>query len=62
MIMLELLIEVPYSQCYLLVLIPIVIQMGTVKEFITHRLDLSLNHLNRFYKDLRSKNSVAFLR
>ena len=36
--------------------------MGTVKEFITHRLDLILNHLDRLYKDLRSKNSVAFLR
>ena len=50
MIMIELLIDIPNSQWYFLVLIRIVKQKTTVKEFTTHRLDLRLNHLDRVTK------------
>ena len=40
------------------VFIPSVEQMKTAKAFIIHRLVLDLNHLDRAYEDLRSKNSL----
>ena len=42
--------------------IPSVEQVMTAQEFIINRLVLDLNHLDRVYKDLRSKNSLAILR
>ena len=43
------------------VLIPIVEQLLTVKEFVIHRLVLHLN-LSEMYNDLRSKDYPAILR
>ena len=42
------------------VLIPIVEQMATVKEFSMHRLVLNWNYLGRVYKCLRSNKYVSF--
>ena len=44
------------------VFIPRVDQVTTVKEFIIHHLVLDLNHLDRVWEGLRSKNFFAFLR
>ena len=42
--------------------IPSAEQMATAKEVIMYRLALDWNHLERVCKDLRFKNSLAFLR
>ena len=44
------------------VFIPSNQQVTTANEFIIHRLVLDSDHLDRVCKDLRSKNSLAFLR
>ena len=44
------------------VFLSIIEQMMAVKEFIKHVLVPDLNHLDGLCKDLRSKDSLAFLR